>query len=76
VVRISSGGFGAALHFSVASSTSFITSGVDVGDDVVADAELFQPLAIDLDRIALFPSLQFAFGRYFAGSAREWPLWR
>ncbi len=60
MVRSSSGGIGAALQASVASSTSTPRVALDLRDHVLADAELLQPLAIDLDRIALLPFLELA----------------
>src|SRR5262249_37890758 len=41
--------------------------GLDRCDRLLADAELPQPLAIKLDRIALLPLLEFALGAIFRG---------
>ena len=61
VVRISADGGGDALHASVASSTTRITSVSTLATASSPMPNCFKPLAIDLDRIALFPLLQFAF---------------
>jgi len=62
---MSAGGGGAALHFSVASSTSPAHVRLDACDGVLGHAELLQAGAIKRDRSVSLPSLKLAVGAIF-----------